>query len=194
MVFFLQLFQERTAGNVAWVFCAVPATQQLCPSMKETQNTESNQINHPLASRFLYLTPDSWGKENCSLYAGSPVPVPLKHIIPTSNELWIRTSKTPRQRPRLPLAPASSCTSLNAATRGSSVGSIPPPGTIHSPCLRLAVTSNTCHAPANKPLHRRLGSLVVRRSPTSDLRLSGLKFDPRPPHYGLVGTRTVFGR
>ena len=145
--------------------------------MKETQNTESNQINHPLASRFLYLTPDSWGKENCSLYAGSPVPVPLKHIIPTSNELWIRTSKTPRQRPRLPLAPASSCTSLNAATRGSSVGSIPPPGTIHSPCLRLAVTSNTCHAPETN--HYIGGSVVwwfgvVRRRTCDSVVLSSI--------------------
>ena len=30
-----------------------------------------------------------------------------------------------------------------------------------------------------------LGSLVVR---ASDLRLSGREFDPRPPHYRLVGT------
>jgi len=70
----------------------------------------------------------------------------------TKNDRLKYTSKTPRHRPRLPLAPASSCTSRRAATRGSSVGSMPPPGTIHKSCLRLAVTSNTYQRQPNNQL------------------------------------------
>jgi hypothetical protein len=44
--------------------------------------------------------------------------------------LKISTSKTPKQMPRRPETPASSMTSLTAASGGSSLGSSPPPGTI----------------------------------------------------------------
>lgn len=54
------------------------------------------------------------------------------------------TSKTPRQRPSLPITPASSRTSRIAVTDGSSSGSTPPPGTIQLSGRLEDVTSNTC--------------------------------------------------
>lgn len=54
------------------------------------------------------------------------------------------TSKTPRQRPSLPITPASSSTSRIAVTEGSSSGSTPPPGTIQLSGRRDDVTSSTC--------------------------------------------------
>lgn len=53
------------------------------------------------------------------------------------------TSKTPRQRPSLPMTPASSITSLMAVTLASSSGSTPPPGTIQWSGRRDDDTSST---------------------------------------------------
>lgn len=53
------------------------------------------------------------------------------------------TSKTPRLRPNFPTTPASSNTSRNAVTEGSSSGSTPPPGTIHKSGCRDDVTRRT---------------------------------------------------
>lgn len=49
----------------------------------------------------------------------------------------------PRQRPNCPKTPASSLTSRNAVTAGSSSGSTPPPGTIQLSGLLLDVTKST---------------------------------------------------
>ncbi|CAN8025689.1 unnamed protein product, partial [Ixodes persulcatus] len=51
------------------------------------------------------------------------------------------TSKVPRQRPRRPRTPPSSMTSRMAAVLGSSLGSRPPPGTIHRSGALLLDTS-----------------------------------------------------
>lgn len=56
--------------------------------------------------------------------------------------VWTPTSKEPRHRARRPMTPASSMTSRIAAELESSLGSRPPPGTIHRSLSPLDVTSS----------------------------------------------------
>ncbi|CAN8005674.1 unnamed protein product, partial [Ixodes pacificus] len=59
----------------------------------------------------------------------------------TNRKFVAVTSKVPRQRPRRPRTPPSSMTSRMAAVLGSSLGSRPPPGTIHRSGALLLDTS-----------------------------------------------------
>lgn len=89
------------------------------------------------------------------------------------------TSKTPRQRPSLPMTPASSSTSRIAVTEGSSSGSTPPPGTIQLSGRRDDVTNST-YAPKQHAIYSPPGASTSLTAKEIIMRSTNLRLGVRP--------------